>query len=179
MVMKAKGLLALCLGISVHAAAADGPAAGHAAPSFPENAVLDHFVGTWQGDIEIASADGKKTAQTWRNTFAWALNGRFLKDEGGDMKGSASFLGLWSYDPGNKRFQSWYFLGPDGMVANLAYAWDEKNQTLTGKADLGGGMSVETVDRFIDKEHYAWSTTIRDGEGRQVQKITARQTRVH
>ena len=170
--------LALCLLLSLPAASADKPASAHASPAFPEKAVLDRFVGTWQGELEITSADGKKTAQTWRNTFAWALNGRFLKDEGGDLKGTTSFLGLWAYDPGEKRIRSWYFLGPDGMVANLDYVWDEKSKTITGKAELGGGMTIETTDRFIDKDHYDWTTSIKDKDGRLIQGITARQTRV-
>jgi hypothetical protein len=172
MARKLPCLLALCLGISLHAVPA------HAVPTGPVKAVLDNFLGTWQGDLEITSADGKKTAQTWRNTFAWTLNGAFLKDEGGDTKGSTSFLGLWSYDPAGKRYQSWYFLGPDGMVANLGYVWDEKARILTGKADLGGGTTVVTVDRFLDKDHYEWSTTIKDKEGKLIQGITAKQTRV-
>jgi hypothetical protein len=163
----------------MNAAAGERPAGAQAPHAFPANAILDKFVGTWRGDLEFTSADGKRTAQSWRNTFAWALNGRFLKDEGGEVGGSASFLGLWSYDPEKRRFQSWYFLGPDGMAANLAYVWDEKERTLTGKADLGGGTTLETVDRFLDEEHYAWSTAIKDKDGRLIQGITARQTRVH
>src|SRR4051812_46370927 len=90
--------IALCLGVIAYSAAAEKAAVAPAGtpPAYP---VLEKFLGTWKAQVEMVSADGKKSTQAWQNTFAWDLDGRFLKDEGREAGGSASFLGLWSYDP--------------------------------------------------------------------------------
>ena len=143
----------------------------------PAYSVLDRFLGTWDAQVEVESADGKKSMQSLRNTFAWDLNGRFLKDEGKNSEGSATFLGLWSYNAQAKRYHSWYFQGPGGEVSQMTYAWDEKNQTLTGAGEPGGGMTVEAVDRFIDKDHYDWSIVVKDKDGRMLNRMKAHSTR--
>lgn len=174
-------VLALSLGVAgpLHAEQPKSPAkpGGSAKPS-SEKAVLDKFVGTWQGDIEITTADGKKIPQTWRNSFAWTLNEAFLKDEGGDVDGTSSFVGYWSYDPGKKRYRSWYFVGPDGTVGNLVYTWNEEAQVLKGSTELDGGVRIETVDRFLDADRYEWSTTVTAKDGSLIRKITAMQKRM-
>jgi len=170
-------IFTLCLGATVCSAATEKAMVAPAGSRPPEYSVLDKFVGTWNAQVEMVSADGKKSAQSSRNTFAWALNGRFLKDDGGQVGGSSSFLGLWTYDPQTKRYQSWYFQGPGGETLQVTYAWDEKNQTLSGKQDMGGGMTVETLDHFIDKDHYDWVVVVKDKDGHALNRLSAHSVR--
>ena len=171
-------VFALCLGPIAHSAASEKGAAAPAVTRPPAYAVLDKFLGTWDSQVEMVATDGKKSMQASRNTFEWDLHGRFLKDAGGDVGGATSFLGLWSYDPQAKRYESWYFQGPSGQTLHITYAWDDKNQTLTGTQDLGGGMTLEAKDRFLDQDHYDWSIVVKDKEGRQLNRLSAHSARV-
>jgi hypothetical protein len=147
------------------------------APSLASGA-LGKFVGTWKGEVEVQSADGKKTSYASRNAFTWSLNGRFLRDEGGEISGASAFLGMWTYDPQGKTYRSTYFLGPGGEIVNFTYTWDEKTQVIRGTAPLGGGIIMEAEDRFVGKDSYVWSIVVKDKEGRELNRMTGRQTRV-
>jgi len=169
--------LALCLALDIHSAA--DPQKKEVAPPRPAAlAALDRFVGNWKGEVEVQSAEGTKTTYASRNAFAWDLKGVFLKDQGGAVSGESAFLGMWSFDQPTQRYRSWYFSGPGGEAVNCSFVWDEKNQAFKGGADLGGGMVLESEDRFTGRDSYTWSITIKDKGGRQLNRMVGRQTRV-
>ena len=153
-------------------------AASPAAPVSPEWKPLEKFSGSWKGEVEVTAADGKKTSFPSKNSFTPVLGGRFMEDKGGAVDGSSSSIGMWRYDAVGKKYQSWYFLAPGGEAVQFTYDWFEAEQTFRGAADLGGGMTMETVDQFKGKDAYEWTIIVKGKDGTVFNRMVGKQTRV-
>lgn len=140
--------------------------------------MLEKFIGSWKGDVTVQPADGKASTFAAANTFSWVLGGRFARDEGGDLSGASSNLGMWTYDPAAQAYRSWYFLAPGGEVVAFTYKWVERDQAFRGSADLGGGMAMEAEDRFLGKDAYEWRIVLKDKDGKALNRMSGRMKRV-
>jgi hypothetical protein len=167
--------LALVGGLHLILAAAP---ASPTSPAPPEWKVLEKFTGSWKGEVKVTGGDGKETSFSTKNTFAPALGGRYIEDKGGAVDGSSSQLGMWRYDGVTKKYQSWYFLAPGGEALQFTYDWIEAEQTLRGKADLGGGMTMEAVDIFNGKDAYEWTIIVKGKDGTVFNRMVGKQTRI-
>jgi hypothetical protein len=138
---------------------------------------LRRYIGSWQGEVSVDGAAVAPHRYTQSNTFAWVLGESFLEERGAGTNGS-SFIGLWTFDARAGRYRAHYFAAPTGDIFVITHDWDEKTQTFTGAADLGGGMKLLAEDRFIDRDTYEWSVTITDPSGKIVTRMQARERRV-
>jgi hypothetical protein len=138
---------------------------------------LHHFVGSWQGEVDVDGSAVEAHRYTQQNTFVWTLGGLFLEERGIGSNGSA-FLGLWSLDRQTGRYRAHYFLAPSGDVVALTHEWQESSRTLVGSAELGQGMRMLAQDRFIDSDLYEWSIRVEDSAGTVLTRMRGRERRV-
>lgn len=138
---------------------------------------LQRYVGSWQGEVTVDGAAVEPHRYTQSNTFAWILGGRFLEERGTGSNGT-TFLGVWGLDASTGHFRAHYFMAPSGDIVVLTHRWDEKSQTFTGSADLGGGIQMVATDRFLDRDTYEWSFAISDPAGKVLTRMHAREQRV-
>jgi hypothetical protein len=143
----------------------------------PSKDPLNRFVGSWQGEVRVDGTTLEPQRYTQSNTFAWALEGRFLEERGRGTNGS-SFIGLWSFDARAGGYRAYYFLAPTGDVVAITHQWDDRTKTFSGAADLGGGVRLLAEDRFIDRDTYEWATTVTDPAGTILSRLQAREHRV-
>ena len=145
-------------------------------PAAPETP-LQRFVGSWRGEVTIEATGAEPQRYVQENTFAWILGGLFLEERGTGSNGS-SFLGVWSRDARSPKYEAHYFLAPSAEAVVLIHEWDESNQRFVGTAELGGGVRMSAEDTFLDADTYEWSVTVRDGAGRTLSSMRARERRV-
>lgn len=143
----------------------------------PSKSPLDRYIGSWHGEVRVDGATVEPHTYTQSNTFAWTLDARFLEERGNATNGT-SFLGLWSFDARSGRYRAYYFIAPAGDVVVITHDWDERSRTFSGTADLGGGIQLLAVDRFLGRDSYEWSVTVQDSSGKILSRMQARESRM-
>jgi hypothetical protein len=138
---------------------------------------LEHYIGSWRGEVTVEAAGSEPQRYTQQNSFAWILGGRFLEERGIDSNGG-SFLGIWSLDPSSGKYRAHYFIAPAGEIVVLTHEWNEQSRTFTGSAELGGGVRMLAEDRFIDSDNYEWRITVLDGKGTALSSMHGLERRV-
>jgi hypothetical protein len=158
---------------AARAAAPPAVASAHA----PSTSPLNRYVGSWRGDVTVEGSMPEPQRYVQENTFGWALGGRFLEERGTGSNGS-SFIGLWSHDAASGKYRAHYFLAPEGNVVALVHEWDERRQSFSGAADLGGGVRMLAEDRFTGPDAYQWTITVQDMKGAMLTRMIGRERRV-
>lgn len=138
---------------------------------------LHRFVGSWEGEVSVDGSAIEAQRYTQQNSFAWTLDGLFLKERGRGSNGS-EFLGLWSLDRQSGRYRAHYFLAPSGDVVALTHDWQESERKFVGSAELGNGLRMLAEDRFINPDMYEWSIVVQDAAGGILTRMRGRERRV-
>lgn len=137
----------------------------------PELQVLDRFVGNWE-TVVTNKATGDKVTST--QSRKWSNAGTFVLSEDQDVATKRESHFLVTYDPKSKQYRACFI--NDEFTTPLVGTWDETAQTMTWKStDIP--FQHSGVNRLIDKDHWEWTMTITNPEGKVVLELSAKQTR--
>ena len=118
----------------------------------PELKALQHYVGSW--DIDMQSQGAAKTKV--RGTAKWILGGRFVEqtstlvNTAGDP--SVEIKSLMTYDPDAKAYRMWTFVST-GYASEAKATWDAKAKTMTTVLRQDGAVAFNEgwLSAFADR----------------------------
>lgn len=132
---------------------------------------LDTFVGNWSGTskIELACTDETITCKG-TSSAKWDLDERFLIERAqmdmGDL-GTMEGISLWTWDPGSKKYRTWWFDSWGGASTGTA-TYDEATKTWhmkgkgvdpwTGKGTAGKGTGTWTDENSMTWTYTEWDS---------------------
>ena len=142
----------------------------------PELRVLERFVGSWEETIELRSKGAPKPSLLKiASTRKWILGGKMIENKGTWSPGNVEFLHLMTYDPKRREYRQWYFdVNNPASLGEDRGRWDEATQTLTWNGKLDDGNTMETAERFIDKDTFTWTSVVKDRSGQVLETIDAK-----
>lgn len=137
----------------------------------PEIKVLERFVGTWMQETTINAAKWTPTATHANGTMdaEWSLDHHFIRAESlckdADLQ-EKTFrdLRMITWDAESQKYKSWYF-DSMGFSSQSLGTWDEKENELTFKSDLGHGIHMLNSIRFVDEGTQEWTLKAEDKAG--------------
>jgi len=144
----------------------------------PELQVLDRFVGTWDVQVTIKSADGEEIKIDVDSRRRWTRGGTFLQiEDANNLKDpqARELQILWTYDPVARNYPAVIMDGPNR--AQLTGTWDAKTTTMHWKGKGADGVTSEGKHRFIGKDRAEASGVFKDADGKVVMEISWPQTR--
>jgi hypothetical protein len=135
-------------------------------PLSPEMKVLERLIGSWDTTAVSRPAEWmpKEVRTAGSMTRVWALN-RSIVLENANSSDETEGMHLFTYDPQQKAFRSWWF-GSEGHTSKSTGQWDDVSETISMRSDLGNGMISRSVIRFIDKDNHDARVVITDGDGK-------------
>ena len=161
----------------------------------PELQKLSRLIGNWTGtaewvypplnEINANLPEGEKIPSTYGGggSYAWTLDGMFLKGEGWYEMGAdqpVKYVEYWSWDAKAKKYRTWSFSDwgecGDGLAwfdpadANIMYF----KGTVGGEGGKRHGSGKMT---FISDDTYDWAYAERGPEGRMEFKGTSKRVR--
>ncbi len=154
------------IGMSVVVLVFGGMSAKAQTPKSSELKVLDRMVGSWR--VESVSWQGQRDDEeqsTGAVITTWSLQGQYIELRVTDSDGKEELLELITYDSDAGVYKVWAFSPNSPKPAHLTMRWNESKKTLTGKVDLGNGITMQTTLRFIGKDRYKFTTTTKDASG--------------
>jgi hypothetical protein len=130
----------------------------------PELNLLNRLVGTWHWKVTAKPSEWTKTEVTTTGTLTreWVLKGRFIQELGGTA--DQPTICLWGYDPQKQVYRMWHF-GTEGQGEHEG-VWNEATKTMTWKADLGNGITMNGTSIFIDADMDEWKMVAKDKAGK-------------
>ncbi len=154
------------LGTSVVVLIFGGMSAKAQTPKSPELKVLDRMVGSWR--LESVSWQGQRDDEeksTGAVVTKWSLQGRYIESRPTDSDGKETLLHLMTYDSNAGVYNVWMFTPNSPKPALLTMRWNESKKTLTGKLDLGNGITMQTTTHFTGKDRFEFTATTKDASG--------------
>ena len=130
--------------------------------------VLDRYVGTWRWEVVERQTNGEEKKSTATSIDKWSLQGQFLESRFIDSDGNEVALGLTTYDSGSGVYKAWVFSPGAPEPFPQTSQWNESEKTLSGESDLGNGMTMLFSTRFIAKDRYECTSTIKDASGNEL-----------
>ena len=133
--------------------------------------VLDRFIGDWETVVTNKATGDKVNSIQSRK---WSREGKFVLSEEQNVETKRESHFLMTYDAKAKRYRACFM--NEEFITPLLGTWDETTQTMTWQStDIP--FKHEGVNRYIDKDHFEWTMTIKSPEGKVVLELSARQTR--
>ena len=147
----------------------------------PELKVLQRFVGSWQQQVLINTAEwiSERLTMTATVTADWILSGRMVENKGVYSPGGMRFLVIVAYDAENKEYRQWCF-DSHGTIPRGDESrgkWDETTQTFTWLSSTSDGGTQTQTHRFIDKDAFEWTLVRKDRNGKVYLDIEAKSKR--
>jgi len=139
--------------------------------------VLDHYVGTWHGKMQVPPTQENPQGLTVEGTVHadWIVDGRWLRQEvdfepAGGHSGMAVCT-MMTYDPKTKKYLLYSFQ-QSGKVDSATATWDEAAKTMTSVLQSAPNGPVVTVKANFSKEGTEnWTMFIHDPDGNLVGKV--------
>ncbi len=145
--------------------------------------VLDLWVGEFDAVMTIKPGvwvpNGSETKLKVK--AEWALNGRFLRTEGkgvrheGGQKRQSAFMSITTYDRQRQAYVGTVYFsvlggGHDywggGFNQTTRSTWNAATRTMTTETkDPDGGFTVSGTMKWIDDDHYQWTSVTKDADG--------------
>lgn len=141
----------------------------------PELDVLSQFVGEWKGETVVKSTDAEAVTINDESIMKWTLGGKYLEDRVGGT--NPTLIGMWTYDSEAKVYRAWYFPAGSNNPIILTGRWNESTRSFTEKVDMGNGVVMTGMHKFIGKNRYEWTGTIRDESGKVLTEYKGTKTR--
>lgn len=143
-----------------------------------EQLVLNRLVGTWEEVIvsKPAQWNPREKRTTGEVTREWVLEKQFVQ-ELSRSSGRPTRQLMWSYDRKDKVVRHWLF-DAEGTTQEATGQWDERSKTLTMPTDLGKGITQIERVRFVDDDHYVWTSIAKNEQGAVLLDIEGSATRI-
>lgn len=142
--------------------------------------ILQRRVGTWitQATSKKAEWTPEEVTTKGEETISWKLDKHVLEFEGWANPNNHKSLGLMVYDRQSKLYRSWFF-NNHGVIprSETAGTWDEENQTLHLRSDLGNGNRQDLKLVYTNKDRFDWTMVIRNKDGRLMMDVVGHSTR--
>jgi len=162
----------------------------------PELQKLSRFIGNWPGTAEwvYPSVDelnanlpegAEKIPSTYAGggSFAWTLDGMFLKGEGWYDMGAdqpVKYVEYWSWDAKAKKYRTWSFSDWGECGEGLSWFDPADPNTMHFKGTVGsdgGTRRGEGKMTFTGDQSYDWSYAEHGPDGRMEFKGTSKRSR--
>jgi hypothetical protein len=105
----------------------------------------------------------------------WSKKGNFVISQDWNHTDSTEAIFLMTYDPGQKKYRTCFMSQFDTVP--IYGIWDQATQTMLWEGITSWGAKFSGVDRFVDTDHRQWEGTFTDSQGKEVIKLSAKQTR--
>ena len=138
----------------------------------PELKPLQRFIGSWDGQFVVNSAEwtSEKTTAPLTHKVEWILGGRmirhrFVLSPPVDSHG----LTFMACNPEGNVYRRWDFDSgggfPRGEDGETLGKWAEATQTFTWKYSAPNGETSTATNRFIDSDTHDWTLVSKDSTG--------------
>jgi len=143
-------------------------------PQSPELKPLQRFIGSWDWDVVLKSAEPDNTKMKADVTVASILRGRMIQHNVIWSPGNMHALALMAYDAENKVYQEWYFDSNGGIPrGENRGVWNEATKTFSWKGKPADGITSAATHRFIDDKTLEWIMVQKDRAGNVVLHMEA------
>ena len=144
-----------------------------AEPQSAELKVLSRFVGRWHAKAVSTDGAGQKTESEDDASMSWVLGDSYIEDKVGEK-----LTGLWTFDPDERVYRSWYFPAGTHKPVVVTMQWNAADTSFSGKADLGSGLTMTTRHRFVGTDKFEFSATVKDAAGTVLNTLSGTKTRL-
>lgn len=144
---------------------------------------LKHYLGTWESEFQIESANAGNSPQTFNGTVTgkWSVGNGFLEQSGlyilNDQGKPLEIKTMMAFDKVSGQFDFYYFYS-SGQAFKAKAKWDPDRKVMTSvRRDKTEGQTVEIVADFSKSNEESWRIVIKDQDDQVKLKITGKNKR--
>jgi hypothetical protein len=150
--------------LAVLAVAGRSPAEDNSAPAEDRLVPLERFVGEWVVDAKWSSGESLHA----RSVYQWGLGKKILKAQtfvGEGDKEYQRYEGVMAWHPDKKCLYEISFAF-DGALSEYLIEAEGKDTFHIGRVPVNPDKpgKVRQVLKFLDKDHFQWVVSVKDGE---------------
>ncbi len=129
----------------------------------PELKILSRWLGSW--DVNATRHQPDPATVTYRETFTWVLNGRFLRGETSLKSDGNKSMSMATYDQRIGAYRFWTF-DSTSFASELPPAeWEQSTRTMKWSSGFFNPLRFQSRVRFIDDDTMHWQVLLKDWKG--------------